>query len=103
VIITLFLTLAFVAILVAIFGVIIRRRKKSRKKQRPKNEKHENEFKFDDGLGKYDDIICENEDNSYEIINYELDNCDIRVYDDINQNESKIEANNIVKYLQISQ
>jgi hypothetical protein len=88
---------------VAIFGVIIRHRKKSRKKQRPKNEKHENEFKFDDGLGKYDDIICENEDNSYEIINYELDNCDIRVYDHINQNESKIEANNIVKYLQISQ
>jgi hypothetical protein len=54
-------------------------------------------------LGKYD-IICENEDNSYEIINYELHNCDDHwVYDHINQNESKIEANNIVKYLQISQ
>ncbi len=92
-IITLFSTLAFVAILVVIFGVIIRRRKKSRKKQRPINEKRENEIKFDDGLGKYDDIICENEDNSYEIINYELDNYGIRVYDDINQNESKIEAN----------
>ncbi len=31
--------------------------------------------------------------NSYDIINYELDNYGVRVYDEINQNESKIEAN----------
>ncbi len=74
-----------------------------RKKQRPINETHENEFKFDDGLGKYDDIIYGNEENPYEIINYELDNYGIRVYDDINQNESKIEANKAVKYLELSE
>ncbi len=55
-----FSTLAFTAILVVIFRVIIRRR-----------------------LEKYDDIIFENEENSYEMINY----------DEINENESKIEAN----------
>ncbi len=92
-IITLFSTLAFAAILVVIFGVIIRRRKESRKKQRPRNEKHENEYKFDDGLGKYDEIILENEENFYEIVNY----------DEINQNESKIEANTSksLEYLEI--
>jgi hypothetical protein len=55
---------------VVIFGVIIRRRKESRKKQRSQNEKHENEFKFDNGLERYDDIIYENEENCYEIVNY---------------------------------
>ncbi len=102
-IIILFLTLAFVAIFVVIFGVIIRRRKKSRKKQRPKNEKHENEFKFDDGLQNYDQIINGNEVNAYEINNYELDDYDIGVYDEINENESKIEANTskTVGYLEI--
>ncbi len=68
--------------------------------QRPKNE---NEFKFDDGLQNYDQIINRNEVNSYEIINYELDNYGIGVYDEINQNESKIEANmsKTLGYLQI--
>ncbi len=56
--------------------MIIWRRKKSRKKQRPKNEKHEDEF------NEHDDIIYENEENSHEQINYELDNCGIRVYND---------------------
>jgi hypothetical protein len=90
VIITLFSTLAFAAILVVIFGVIIRRRKESRKKRRPKDE---NEFKFDDGLEKYDEIIYENEENSYEIINYYV----------INQNKSKIESNTsqTLEYLEI--
>ncbi len=60
-----------------IFGVIIRRRKESRKKQRSRNE---NEFKFDYGLERYDNIIYENEENFYEIVNY----------DEINQIESKI-------------
>ncbi len=86
VVITLFSTLVFAAILVVIFGVIIRRRKESRKKQRPKNKKHENEYKFDDGLrnyGNYDDIIHQNEENTYEIGNYY----------EINENESKIESN----------
>ncbi len=103
VIITLFSTLAFVEILVVIFGLIIRRRKESIKKQRPKNEKHESEFKFDDGLGNYDHIINGNEVHTYEIINYELDNYGIRVYDEINENESKIEANTskTVGYLEI--
>ncbi len=66
---------------------------------------HENEFKFDDGLGKYDDNIYENEENPYDIINYKLDNYGIRVYDDINQNESKIEANTSQtrEYLEISE
>jgi hypothetical protein len=73
-----------------IFGVIIRRRKESRKKQRPRNE---NEFKFDNGLEKYDDIIYENEENSYEMIDYY----------EINENESKIESNTskTVEYLKI--
>ncbi len=53
-IITLFSTLALVPILVVIFVLIIRHRKKSINKQRLKNEKHENEFKFDDGLASYD-------------------------------------------------
>jgi hypothetical protein len=72
VIITLFSTLAFVAILVVIFSVIIRLRKESIKKQRPKNEKHHNhnQFKFDDGLEKYDDIIYKNEEISYDMITY---------------------------------
>jgi hypothetical protein len=90
VIITLFSTLAFVAILVAIFGVIFMRRKDSKKKQRQKNE---NKYKFNDKLENYDDVVYENEDNSYEIMNYKLDNYDIGVYDEINENESKIEAN----------
>jgi hypothetical protein len=65
VIITLFSTLDFAAILVVIFLVIIRSRKKSIKKQRPNNEKHENQFIFDGGLQKYDDVIDENEENCY--------------------------------------
>ncbi len=93
VVITLFSTLVFAAILVVIFGVIIRRRKESRKKQRQKNEKHENEYKFDDGLRNYDDIIYENEENTYEIVNYY----------EINENESKIESNTskTVGYIEI--
>ncbi len=73
-----------------IFGVIIRHRKESIKKQRPKNE---NEFKFDDGLQKYDEIIHENEDNYYEAVNYY----------EINENESKIKANTskTLEYLEI--
>jgi hypothetical protein len=75
---------------VVIFGVIIRHRKESIKKQRPKNE---NEFKFDDGLQKYDEIIHENEDNYYEAVNYY----------EINENESKIKANTskTLEYLEI--
>jgi hypothetical protein len=90
VIITLFLTLAFAAILVVIFGVIIRRRKESIKKKRPRNE---NEFIFDDGLANYDHINYENEENSYEMVNYY----------EINENESNIEANisQTSKYLEI--
>ncbi len=76
-------TLAFAAILVVIFGVIIWRRKESRKKQRLRNERHHNQYKFDNGLEKYDDIIHENEDNTYDLPNYY----------EINQNESKIDAN----------
>ncbi len=83
VIITLFSTLAFAAILVVIFGVIIWRRKESRKKQRLRNERHHNQYKFDNGFEKYDDIIHKNEDNIYDLPNYY----------EINQNESKIEAN----------
>ncbi len=92
-IITLFSTLTFVAILVVIFGVIIRRQKKLRKKQRPKNEKNHNQFKFDDGVQNYENEIFENEENSYEMINY----------DQIYQNESKFEANTskTVEYLDI--
>jgi hypothetical protein len=99
VIITLFSTLAFAAILVVIFGVIIRRRKESRKKQRQRNEKHENKFKFDDGLERYDDIIYENEENTYEIANYD----EVGKYDEINENESKIEADTskTVEYLEV--
>ncbi len=99
-IITLFSTLVFVVILVVIFGVIIRRRKESRKKQRSKNE---NEFEFDNGLQIYD-TINENEVNTYEKINYELIDCDIGVYDKINQNGSKIESNTSKtnEYLEIS-
>jgi hypothetical protein len=102
-IITLFSALAFVPILVVIFGLIIRRRKESISKQRSKNEKHENEFRYDDGLQNYDQITNGNEVNSYEMINYELDNYGIGVYDEINENESKIEANTskTVEYLQI--
>ncbi len=66
------------------------RRKDSKKKQRQKNE---NKYKFNDKLENYDDVVYENEDNSYEIMNYKLDNYDIGVYDEINENESKIEAN----------
>ncbi len=80
VIITLFSTLAFA---VVIFGVIIWRRKESRKKQRPRNERHHNQYKFDNGLEKYDDIIHDNEENTYDLPNYY----------GINLNESKIEAN----------
>ncbi len=70
--------------------MIIRHRKESIKKQRPKNE---NEFKFDDGLQKYDEIIHENEDNYYEAVNYY----------EINENESKIKANTskTLEYLEI--
>jgi hypothetical protein len=71
VIITLFSTLALVPILVVIFGLIIRRRKELIKKQRLKSENHENEYKFDDGLQNYDQIIDGNEENSYEMLNYE--------------------------------
>jgi hypothetical protein len=82
-VIILFSTLAFAVILVVIFGVIIWRRKESRKKQRPRNERHHNQYKFDSGFEKYDDIIHENEENVYDLPNnYE-----------INQNESEIEAN----------
>jgi hypothetical protein len=90
VIITLFCTLAFTAIVVGIFGLIIRRRKESRKKQTPKNE---NQYKFDDGLQKYDEITYENEDNSYETVNYYV----------INQNDSKIKTNSSqnLQYLEI--
>ncbi len=93
VIITLFSTLAFAAILVVIFGVIIRRRKESRKKQRTKNEKHGDQCKFDDGLANYDDIIYENEENTYEIVNYY----------EINEKESKIVSNTskTVEYLEM--
>ncbi len=93
VIITLFSTLAFAVILVVIFGAIIRRRKELIKKQRQKNNKHENEYKFDNGFEKYDDIIYENEENSYEMVNYY----------EINENESKIESNTskTVEYLEI--
>ncbi len=93
VIITLFSTLALVPILVVIFGLIIRRRKELIKKQRLKNENHENEYKFDDGLQNYDQIIDGNEENSYEMLNYE----------EINQNESNIETNarKTVGYLEI--
>jgi len=99
-IITFFTTVAFGAILVVIFGVIIRRRKESIKNQRQKDERHNNEYKFDDGLQKYDDIIHENEENTYEIVNYD----EIGKYDEINENESKIEANTSKtnEYLEIS-
>ncbi len=102
VIITIFSALAFAAILLVIFGVIIRRRKESIKKQRTKNKKHDNQFKFDDGFEKYDDITDGNEMNSYEAFNYEIDGYDTGVYDKINQNESKIEANKTVEYLEMS-
>ncbi len=84
-----------------IFGLIIRLRKESIKKQ-TKNKKHENQFKFD-GLEKYDDVIHENEENSYEIVNYELVDYNIGVYDEINYNELKIEANTskTLEYLEI--
>jgi NADH:ubiquinone oxidoreductase subunit 3 (subunit A) len=89
-----FSALAFVAILVVIFGVIIRRRKESIKKQRPKNENHENEFDFDDGSRYYEGINDRNEENSYEMINYY----------GINYNKSNIESNSskTVVYLDIS-
>ncbi len=99
-IITLFSTLALVPILVVVLGLIIRRRKESIKKQRPKNE---NEFKSD-GLANYEAIINGNEVSVYEIINSELDDHDIGVYDEINENESKVKeiANNTVEYLEMS-
>jgi len=102
VIITLFSTLAFVAILVVIFGIIIRRRKESIKKQRPKNEKNHNhnQFTFDDGLEEYD-IINGNEENSYETPNYELDNCYTEAYDEINYDDLNVVTNETVKYTQI--
>ncbi len=95
VIITLFSTVAFVAILVVIFGVIVRRRKESRKKRRQKNQMYEYEYKFDDGLQNYDHIINGDEVHTYEMLNYY----------EINQNESKIEANinKTVEYLEISE
>ncbi len=96
-----FSTLAFVAILVVIFGVIIRRRKESIKKQRPKNKKNHNQFTFDDGLEKYYDIINENEENSYETPNYELDNCYTEAYDEINYDHMNVVTNETVKYLEI--
>ncbi len=43
---------------------------------------HENEYKLG-GSEKYDDIIYETEDNTYESVNYY----------EINESESKIEAN----------
>ncbi len=66
-----------------IFGVIIWRRKESRKKQRLKNERYHKGYKFDNGLERCDDIIDESEDNIYDLPNYY----------EINQNESKIDAN----------
>ncbi len=80
IIITLFSTLAFAVILVVIFGVIIRCRKASIKKQRPIKENYDNEFKPDDELANYE-VIPENEEHFYEIVNYEK----------INPNESKVE------------
>ncbi len=56
---------------------------RNREKSRPRNERHHNRYKFDNGLEKYDDIIDENEDNIYDLPNYY----------EINQNESKVEAN----------
>jgi hypothetical protein len=79
--ITLFSTLALVPILVAVFELIIRRRKESIKKQRTKNE------------NEWTEIINANEENSYEMVNYY----------EINENYSKIESNTnkTVKYLEI--
>ena len=96
-IITLFSTLALFPILVVIFVLIIRRRKESIKKQRLKNEKHENEFKFDDGLQNYDQLINGNEENSHEMPNYVLDNC----YDEINYSDLNVVTNGTVKYTEI--
>jgi hypothetical protein len=103
IIITLFSTLAFAVILVVIFGVIIRCRKASIKNQRPKNEKHHNhnQFKFDDGLEKYDDIINGNEENSYETPNYKSDKCYTEAYDEINYDDLNVVTNETVKYLEI--
>ncbi len=104
-IITLISTLALFPILVVIFVLIIRRRKESIKKQRLKNEKHENEFKFDDGLQNYDQLINGNEENCYEMHNYKIGYYAIGVYDEINQNKSNIiiiKSRQIpVKYLEI--
>ncbi len=84
-----------------IFGLIIRRRKESIKKQRLKNEKHNNQFKFDDGLEKYDDIINGNEENSYEMPNYKLDNCYTEAYDEINYDDLNVVTNETVKYTEL--
>ncbi len=98
-----FSTLAFVAILVVIFGVIIRHRKESIKKQRPKNEKNHNhnQFEFDDGLERHDDIINGNEENSHEMPNYKLDKCYTEAYEEINYNDLNVVTNETVKYLEI--
>ncbi len=71
------------------------------KKQRQKNEKHKNEYIFGDGLENYDDIVCQNEENSYEIMNYKLDNYDIGAYDQINYNELNVKTNKTVEKTQI--
>jgi flagellar biosynthesis/type III secretory pathway M-ring protein FliF/YscJ len=95
IIIPLFSTFALVPILVVITRVIFKRRKETRKKQSAKSQKHENQFRFDDGLQQYDEIMNENEENSYEIIkqneensyelmNYKLDNYDIGDCGEIN-------------------
>ncbi len=56
---------------------------------------YEYEYKFDDGLQNYDHIINGDEVHTYEMLNYY----------EINQNESKIEANinKTVEYLEISE
>ncbi len=99
IIITLFPTLALVPFLAGIFAVIIRCLMEARRKQSTKNKN--NQFEFDGGFEKYDEIIIENEVNNYYKENLELEKYKFREYEKINYDEMNNKQNRIVEYTQI--
>ncbi len=101
IIIALFSTLALVPILVLIFCLIIKCRKEWTRKQRSKNQKKENDFEFNRRLEIRNEIPNVNGINYYNIMNSKSNNDDIGVYEEINDYESIIEANETVEYTQI--
>ncbi len=52
-------------------------------------------------MEKCDDIINGNEENSYEMPNYKLDNCYTEAYDEINYSDLNVVTNETVEYIEL--